>query len=351
MENSQLERLKEVLSVPTQTYKEDNMVQYLKDVLKTIPGVEYYTDEMKNVYATKGKLDEGEYFPMFVAHTDTVHTLVDKIVVREEILVKPPTFGHKYDNKEFLSLKGYTPNGQPTGIGGDDKCGVFIALELLRILPKVKIGLFVSEETGCHGSSRCDLNFLSDVGYAIQFDAPGNNLITKICSGTALYEENGEFINIVKPLFEKFMGVVADEQSHPYTDVSQIKRKGDFSCINVSCGYYNMHTSREFVVVSDVDKSISFAVGAVSQLGLKKYTFKYQQPTWPKFDNFIEIDGDSDFNNHEDVVDLDDITIVSNEDGMTIESKITGDYISLNDEEIMELYNVIRERIVSKYVY
>jgi len=38
-----------------------------------MPDVEYYTDDMNNVYATKGTLNEGEYYPMFIAHTDTVH--------------------------------------------------------------------------------------------------------------------------------------------------------------------------------------------------------------------------------------------------------------------------------------
>ena len=98
------------------------------------------------------------------------------------------------------------------------------------------------------------------MGYAVQFDAPGNNLITEVCSGTRLYEEGGEFINKTLPLFNEMMGVNADPQSHPYTDVSQIKRKGDFSCINFSCGYYNMHTENEFVVVDDVNRAVEFSI-------------------------------------------------------------------------------------------
>lgn len=348
MDNTQLSRLKEVLSVPTKTYKEENMVQYLRDVLDAMPDVEYYTDNMNNVYATKGTLGEGEYYPMFVAHTDTVHALVDKIVVREENLVKPHTFGHDYSDEAFLSLKGYTPDGEPTGIGGDDKCGVFIALELLRTLSKVKVGLFVSEETGCHGSSNCDPTFLNDVGYAVQFDAPGNNLITEICSGTRLYEKDGEFINIALPLFNSVMGVNADPQSHPYTDVSQIKRKGDFSCINFSCGYYQMHTSNEFVVVDDVERAIDFANQLVSSLGYKKYEFEYQKPDW-KSNGFLfdalDIDEDEDDNTY----DMERLIVRTSEEGMDIESKFTGDVVYLDNEEMLELYEVIREHLMSNY--
>ena len=48
---------------------------------------------------------------------------------------------------------------------------------------KVKIGLFVSEETGCHGSQQCDEDFLKDVGYAIQFDASEITLLRKFVQG------------------------------------------------------------------------------------------------------------------------------------------------------------------------
>ena len=354
MENTQLNRLKEVLSVPTKTYQEDNMVQYLRDALEAMPDVEYYTDEMDNVYATKGELDEGEFFPMFIAHTDTVHALVDQIVVQEETLAKPRTFGHSFGDTQFLSLKGYTTDGKPTGIGGDDKCGVFIALELLRTLPKVKVGLFVSEETGCHGSSKCDPNFLNDVGYAIQFDAPGNNLITEICSGTRLYEKDGEFINTIKPLFEDVMGVVTDEQSHPYTDVSQIKRKGDFSCINFSCGYYNMHTSQEFVVIDDVERAIEFANEAVNELGLKKYPYEYQKPVWPSYGglfNYPENDDVDDypFEEDEETIDMERLTVTTSTEGIVIESKFTGDLILLDNEEMLEVYTIIRDQLMNAY--
>ena len=351
MDNTQLNRLKEVLSVPTKTYQEDDMVRYICNVMDSMPDVEYYTDDMKNVYATKGTLDEGEYYPMFIAHTDTVHSLVDKIVVQEELLTKPNTFGHIYSNEEFPSLKGYTEDGKPTGIGGDDKCGVFIALELLSTLPKVKIGLFVSEETGCHGSSKCDLNFLTDVGYAIQFDAPGNNLITEVCSGTRLYETDGDFINIVLPLFNEVMGITADPQSHPYTDVSQIKRKGDFSCINFSCGYYNMHTEQEFVVIDDVERAITFANRLVNELGYNKFGYDYLKPDWESTTTLFDVqDYDDEFEEEEETYETEHNSITISSDGMEIESKMTGNVIYLDDEETLELYEVIRQKLLSNYI-
>ena len=121
-----LDKFKELLSVPSKTYQEEDMVEYLCNELDTFPGVSYYRDEMMNLYITKGELNEGEYYPMFIAHTDTVHHKVDKIIVKEENLSRPHTFGKKFDDQEVLCLKAYTEDCNPTGIGGDDKCGIFI---------------------------------------------------------------------------------------------------------------------------------------------------------------------------------------------------------------------------------
>ena len=355
MNNAQLTRLKEVLSVPTKTYKEDGMVEFICETLDNIDEVSYYTDKMNNVYVTKGHLPEGQYYPMFIAHTDTVHELVEQIVVEEEMLEKPPTFGRTFTEELYLSLKGYTPQGVPTGIGGDDKCGVFLALELLRSLEFVKVGLFVSEETGCHGSRECDVDFLKDVGYAIQFDAPGNHLITEVCSGVRLYEQGGEFINRILPVFEETMGVSAYQQSHPYTDVSQVKLKGDLSCINFSCGYYNMHTANEFVVIDDVENSFNLAMSIVKELGYDKFGYVYERPTYQHYSQGSLFDTNYD---DDDLYD-DDYEYKSSEwdesknhyyhideDSIEIESKETGDVIKLDIQDMSSLYLLIRERLL-----
>ena len=86
-----IEKFKELLSVPTKTYQEEDMVEFICNELGDMEGVTFYRDEMMNIYATKGVLEEGEYFPMFIAHTDTVHSKIEKIVVKEEKLVRPYT--------------------------------------------------------------------------------------------------------------------------------------------------------------------------------------------------------------------------------------------------------------------
>jgi di/tripeptidase len=265
-----LQLLKEVLSVPTYTYQEDLMVQFIVDWLKS-NNIEHYVDEHLNVYAIKqtGELPEDFMFPCVVAHTDTVHKL-DTINVREEML--PNSNG---DLK--LSLKAYNDNGLPTGIGGDDKCGVFACFELLKELPNLKAAFFVSEETGCHGSKMADPSFFTNVGYAIQFDAPENWMVTETCYGARLFDREGEFFEKCNKVITESMNEKREYMIHPYTDVYALKTKFDFSCINFSIGYYRYHTNQEYVVVEDTFNGIEMGKQMIELLGYKKYTHEPQK--------------------------------------------------------------------------
>lgn len=356
MENNTLERFMELLSVPSKTYREDRMVNYLMGVISKMEDVSVYSDDMGNIYATKGILATG-YYPLFIAHTDTVHEMIDDIIVVKTELPKPNTFGMTY-NPTVLhkSLKAIDNDGNPTGIGGDDKCGIFICLELLRKLENCKVALFVSEETGCVGSSKCDVDFLKDVGYAVQFDAPGDGLITEICSGVRLYQKDGEFINKVLPIIETNMGTKMLRQSHPYTDVSQVKKKADFSCINISCGYYNMHTANEFIVIEDVERAIEAGIGIVENLGYNKFEYEYEKPNFLQYGLFNLGDTDDDeeedsFSMGDEDFELDlDYNTISYQDGMlSITDKDLDISVVLTDSEVEELYNRLREVMTKRY--
>ena len=180
------ELLKQVLSVPTKTYQEDLMIDFITEWLdeNKIP---YYVDNFYNIYATKQTDENIEYFPCVVAHTDTVHT-IDSINVVEEKLPNA--------QKEVkLALKAYNDKGEPTGIGGDDKCGVYACLELLKELPNLKAAFFVAEETGCKGSFNADPKFFKNIGYVIQFDAPENNMISEFLMNKPMFKRDTEFFN------------------------------------------------------------------------------------------------------------------------------------------------------------
>jgi putative aminopeptidase FrvX len=256
------ELLKEVLSVPTKTYQEGLMVEFICEWLEK-NGIPFYVDQFNNVYALKQTDEDVEYFPCVVAHTDTVHA-IDTINIREEMLPNA--------QKEIkLALKAYNDNGDPTGIGGDDKCGVYGCLELLKELPNLKAAFFVAEETGCKGSFNSDPEFFKNVGYVIQFDAPENNMISEYLMSKPMFNRDSQFFEVGGRLItEHFPGDVK-YQHHPYTDIYALNQRHGISCFNISIGYYNMHTKSEYVVVDDTYNGIKVGKLMIEELGYSKH--------------------------------------------------------------------------------
>jgi len=258
-----LDFLKEVLSLPSISGDESMVRDYIIEYAKTY-GIDYYTDKKGNIYLTKGMLDStDEYFPCVVSHMDTVHrshrTLIEN-KVRLSI---------KEDNLGWLTAH-HPETDKQTGIGGDDKCGVYVCLELFKNFDKLKGAFFVEEEIGMLGSKESDDKFFENVGYAIQFDAPSSNWISEVCSGVKLFDE--DFKNEIKGVlnesgYNKF-------SIDPFTDVNQLAKKYDFNYLNLGCGYYRQHSDSEYVVISEVEDSLKAGIQLISKLGVTKYVHK-----------------------------------------------------------------------------
>jgi len=255
------EKLKELLAIPTKTWEEDRLISYLIEHFES-RGYHYELDELGNLYVTKGI---SEYYPLVLAHTDSVHDITE-MVVKEEYL--PNSQGDKK-----LALKAYTKDGNlPTGIGGDDKAGVFICLQLLERFNVIKGFFPVAEETGCHGSRGAKEEFFNNVGYAIQFDSTENDTMSLSLMGTQLFEQDSEFFNKTKGLILEHG--FTEWRHHPYTDTMVLKERFNFACLNFAAGYYNYHSNNEYVIVEDVLNSTLLGEGVIKKLGNKFYEFK-----------------------------------------------------------------------------
>lgn len=223
----------------------------------------FFEKDLKgNIYITKGN---AEFYPCVVAHMDTVHKdqvdLVDKGLLLDIL----------HSSEENLTvLSAVNPiNGMPTGIGGDDKCGVYICLELLNRIDNIKVAFFVEEECGMLGSKNLSAKFFKDVGYALQFDAPTKNWFSYSCSGVKLWSE--EFFEIVEPILSDHF--VDNISIDPFTDVVQIRKYFDFCCAVLPTGYYDQHTSGEFVVEEHTLECVEIGKKFIENLGEKKYVF------------------------------------------------------------------------------
>lgn len=239
-----------LLTVPTYSRCEQYMVAFLKAQLENM-GVPFSVDKYNNVYAAKGQ--GPGFYPMVCAHTDTVHAITSRIEIQEGL----------------GRLCAYTPDGWRIGCGGDDKAGIFVCLELLRIQPRLKVAFFATEEVGCIGSSHVSREFCEDVGYCIEFDSPNGDIVSYSCDGMQLFNDQGQFAKVVVPILDAHG--MTKWQRHPYTDVAQLRRKFDFECLNLPCGYHHMHSDREYVVLSEVENAISAGQKIIDSAQGNKY--------------------------------------------------------------------------------
>ena len=213
------------------------MIKFLLWWIKTnIPGAKVDIDkEIGNIYVTKGVSDT---YPCLVSHIDQVQTIHSRDF--QAIETKDIIFGYSPKNKRL------------EGLGADDKNGVWICLKCLMKYENIKVSLFVSEEVGCIGSSKANMDFFKDVRFVIQCDRRGSSdLITSICSTEI---SSKEFIEATG--YEAF-GYHLEEGM--MTDVLTLKENGlQVSAVNMSCGYFEAHTDHEFTIKKDLLNCLSF---------------------------------------------------------------------------------------------
>ena len=256
----ELNKLKDILSLPSYFGCETLVRNYIID-FAIDNYLQYETDTKGNVYIFKGELLDNEYYPCVSAHMDTVYINQIDLVFNNKRL----------DIIETIIDSDIILRAYKNGIGGDDKCGVAICLELLLKTDKIMAAFFVEEEFGCKGSKSANKTVFEKVGYVIEFDAPTNNWCSEYCSGVKLYTE--EVYDKIKPILTEYS--ITNISNDPYTDVVSLKKLFDFICLNFFAGYYNQHSGvKEYVSFNDVNKAINMGYQIIELLGNKKYILK-----------------------------------------------------------------------------
>ena len=165
---------------------------------------------------------EGSFPVMLCAHLDTVHKELPKTIV--------------YEKGKISS---------PQGIGGDDRCGIYMILELLKTHPDIHVCFFEEEEHGGIGSTKftatetCN-SLIGKLNYVIELDRAN--------SRDAVYysQDNYDFEKFIeKEFFEIAYG--------SFTDICHICPTLECAGVNLSCGYYNQHTVKEYVCLKEME--------------------------------------------------------------------------------------------------
>jgi putative aminopeptidase FrvX len=281
-----------LLRVQSSSDNEKRMVLYLASILK-----KFEIDKYGNMLYTKGT---AETYPCIVAHMDTVHSIIDTHNVG--VFIK--------DGREYAQAD---DGKKSAGVGGDDKCGLYACLHMIRKFPNIKVVFFTQEETGCQGSNKIDHSFFEDVGYIIQLDRWGrSDFISKFWGGSSISDE---YKAICDPVLAKYG---YSHESGLITDSMKLFDNGvGVSCVNVSCGYYQHHSDNEFIDLNEFYHSLLFTEELIVALGEKKYPHKkktyvynyakhnrYDKANWPDYNsewgdynNALDFSGSVGFNN------------------------------------------------------
>lgn len=251
-----IEFLKEVLAVPTESMREEQMAQFIMDYAAKIPNAGVYLDKYNNVVVRKGT---AKAFPCVSCHIDSVQPIERKFSI---------------ERTDGLFV-GIDSKGNRVGFGGDDKTGIYICLEMLKRFDNIQAAFFAAEEIGCQGASRIEAKVFNDVGYLMEFDCPAHDMMSYASGGARLFANDGDFIRTALPVLTKFG--ITKWQEHPYSDVMALRRRFDFSCFNLSSGYYNWHRRNECVKIADTANSLEMATELVQALGENSYVFRRDQ--------------------------------------------------------------------------
>lgn len=207
----------------------------------------YLETELKGVYkdVTSGDgflFAKGDLPILLLAHLDTVHKTLPKTIV--------------YD---LTNGSIYSTNG----IGGDDRCGVYMILEIIKKY-NCSVLFCEDEEIGGVGAKKfikTDLANELEFNYAIEFDRKGSH-------DAVFYDCDNED-------FEEF--ITEDFYKTAYGSFSDISVVAPFlkcAAVNLSCGYYNAHTENEYVILSEMDASIKAACKIIEKT-TEKDKFEY----------------------------------------------------------------------------
>lgn len=174
---------------------------------------------------------------------------------------------HKELVKDFYEYKNNIISS-PQGIGGDDRCGIYMIQQIVETTNLRPYIIFCEdEEIGGVGSNKFIkthyFNELKDILFYIELDrANAEDLV--------FYDDDNEE-------FHKWCAEVTGykEAYGSFSDISHFCPESKISGVNISCGYYNAHTTSEYVVMSEMENSIKATIKLIEKGVEENKQFEY----------------------------------------------------------------------------
>lgn len=186
----------------------------------------------------------------------------------------------------------------PQGIGGDDRCGVYIISQLVKDL-HCSVLLCEDEEKGGIGArkfTKTDYINNLDVNYMVEFDRKGlDDAVFYSC-------DNAEWTDFV-------CDATGHEEAHgSFSDISVLMPASKIAGVNLSCGYYNAHTTSEYVVISEMNGTIEVAAALINSECDEPFEYVAKKYEWPRPSGRVNYSGSYQYNLFRDFHSLQNMT-------------------------------------------
>ena len=175
---------------------------------------------------------------MFVYRPGSVPVL---LVAHVDCVLSHPKEGEVMQYHDLI----YSEGGH---LGGDDRAGVLAIFELLRLGYRPHVLFTNYEETGGIGADMA-AEYLKDtiekanIRYIVELDRREDN-------DACFYGDTNEE-------FQDFITAFGFKSAHgSFSDISVLCPAWGISGVNLSIGYYNAHTNRDFVCVGNVMQTV-----------------------------------------------------------------------------------------------
>lgn len=245
--------LKDLYGIYSPSYQEQDMLKFIGNYLDA-NGIEYKADKYGQIYGLRGS-----GLPCVVAHTDQVSSYgpVTK-------LYKTPRINRNSDKPDWYIFG-------DSGLGADDKNGIWIILKMLTL-----------QKTGKIDSDKFNFNFVFSRAEECGSHMVGNlkKVFKQSCYAIILDRKNaydiiGERNDYCTKAFDTAISSVLGRLGYSSTTGSisdaNVTRHWCNS-VNISVGYYEPHTATEYTIWSDLNNALLATV----------YAIKHMRRDWPK---------------------------------------------------------------------